>query len=82
MISLGLNGDTKTVSQYEDTIQKQLQETDGIKEEIVQARQEKFRNTSENGPVVASAEESIRLRVQCDIYKELYESLLTRVMAY
>lgn len=81
MISLGLNGDTKTVSQYEDTIQKQLQEIDGLKEEIVQARQEKFRNTSENGPVVASAEESIRLRVQCDIYKELYESLLTRVMA-
>ena len=82
MISLGLNRDTKTVSQYEDTIQKQLQEIDGLKEEIVQARKEKFRNTSENGPVVASAEESIRLRVQCDIYKELYESLLTRVMAY
>lgn len=81
MISLGLNGDTKTVSQYEDTIQKQLQEIDGLKEEIVQARQEKFRNTSENGPVVAPAEESIRLRVQCDIYKELYESLLTMVMA-
>lgn len=34
MISLGLNGDTKTVSQYEDTIQKQLQEIDGLKEEI------------------------------------------------
>lgn len=82
MISLGLNGDTKTVSQYEDTIQKQLQEIDGLKEEIVQARQEtgSVSMTSEGGAIVVTTEEAFRLQVQRDTYKEMYDNLIAKVM--
>lgn len=84
MISLGLNGDTKVASPYEDTIQKQLQEIDDLKKEIIQARQERAgiaSLTSESGSILVATEETLRLQIQRDTYKELYENLLTRVMA-
>lgn len=80
MISLGINGNEKAVSQYEDTIQKLLQEIDDLKKEIIQVRQEKSSNSSDNGLVIATAE-AIKLQVQRDTYKELYENLIAKVMA-
>lgn len=80
MISLGINGNEKAVSQYEDTIQKLLQEIDDLKKEIIQVRQEKSINSSDNGLVIATAE-AIKLKVQRDTYKELYENLIAKVMA-
>lgn len=80
MISLGINGNEKAVSQYEDTIQKLLQEIDDLKKEIIQVRQEKSSNSSDNGLVIATAE-AIKLKVQRDTYKELYENLIAKVMA-
>lgn len=82
MISLGLNGDTKTVSQYEDTIQKQLQEIDDLKKEIIRAQQKtgSVSMTSEGGAIVVTSEEAFRLQVQRDTYKEMYDNLIAKVM--
>ena len=80
MISLDIKGNEKAVSQYEDTIQKLLQEIDDLKKEIIQVRQEKSSNSSDNGLVIATAE-AIKLQVQRDTYKELYENLIAKVMA-
>ena len=82
MISLGINGNEKAVSQYEDTIQKQLQEIDDLKKEIIQAQRGigSASMTSEGGAIVVTTEEAFRLQVQCDTYKEMYDNLLAKVM--
>lgn len=81
MISLGINGNEKAVSQYEDTIQKQLQEIDDLKKEIIRAQ----RGTSSvsmtsGGAIVVTTEEAFRLQVQRDTYKEMYDNLIAKVM--
>ena len=82
MISLGLNGDTNAVSQYKDTIQKQLKEIDDLKKEIIRAQQEtgSISMTSEGGAIVVTTEEAFRLQVQRDTYKEMYDNLIAKVM--
>lgn len=82
MISLGINRGVKAVSQYEDTIQKQLQEIDDLKKEIIRAQRgtSSVSMTSEGGAIVVTTEEAFRLQVQRDTYKEMYDNLIAKVM--
>ncbi len=83
MISLQLNGSGKTSKQYNETIQKQQEEIDSLKKEIERMQQEAAVYVEENRKTetMASSEDIIRLQTQRDTYKELYESLLAKVMA-
>lgn len=97
MISLALDGDTKTSKQYNETIKQQNDEIERLKAEIVDLQQEITDNETkmeqmeqdaavyveENKKVAQSAsqESMIRLETERDTFKQLYESLLAKVMA-
>ena len=94
MISLALDGDTKTSKQYNETIKQQNDEIERLKAEIAdlqqeyedaiaEIEQEAAVHVEENKKVEQSAsqENMIRLETERDTFKQLYESLLTKVMA-
>lgn len=94
MISLALDGDTKTSKQYNETIKRQNDEIERLKAEIAdlqqeyedaiaEIEQEAAVHVEENKKVEQSAsqENMIRLETERDTFKQLYESLLTKVMA-
>lgn len=94
MISLALDGDTKTSKQYNETIKQQNDEIERLKAEIAdlqqeyedaiaEIEQEAAVHVEENKKVEQSAsqESMIRLETERDTFKQLYESLLTKVMA-
>ena len=83
MISLQLDGDSKSHKQYNETIKKQQEEIESLKKEIERMQQEAAVYVEENRKTetMASSEDIIRLQTQRDTYKELYENLLVKVMA-
>lgn len=94
MISLQLDGDSKSHKQYNETIKKQQEEIDSLKREIETLQQEcddRIAEIEQDAAVyveenrktetMASSEDIIRLQTQRDTYKELYENLLVKVMA-
>ena len=94
MISLALDGDTKTSKQYNETIKQQNDEIERLKAEIAdlqqkyedaiaEIEQEAAVHVEENKKVEQSAsqESMIRLETKRDTFKQLYESLLAKVMA-
>jgi mRNA interferase MazF len=94
MISLALDGDTKTSKQYNETIKQQNDEIERLKAEIAdlqqeyedaiaEIEQEAAVHVEENKKVEQSAsqESMIRLETERDTFKQLYESLLAKVMA-
>lgn len=94
MISLALDGDTKTSKQYNETIKQQNDEIERLKAEIAdlqqeyedaiaEIEQEAAVHVEENKKVEQSAsqESVIRLETERDTFKQLYESLLAKVMA-
>lgn len=94
MISLQLDGNMKTSKKYNETIKQQNDEIERLKAEIADLQQEyedaiaeieqgAAVHVEENKKVEQSAsqESMIRLETERDTFKQLYESLLTKVMA-
>ncbi len=94
MISLQLDGNMKISKKYNETIKEQQEEIDHLKTEIEemekdrkelieQVNQYAAANAEKNKKVEQSAsqESMIRLETERDTFKQLYESLLTKVMA-
>lgn len=94
MISLQLDGNMKISKKYNETIKEQQEEIDHLKTEIEemekdrkelieQVNQYAAANAEKNKKVEQSAsqENMIRLETERDTFKQLYESLLTKVMA-
>lgn len=93
MISLQLDGDSKSHKQYNETIKKQQEEIDGLKKEIEQVQQECDDRIAEieqeaavyveeNRKVAESreSEDIIKVKTERDTYKQMYESLLEKIM--
>lgn len=93
MISLQLDGDSKSHKQYNETIKKQQEEIDSIKKEIEQVQQECDDRIAEieqeaavyveeNRKVAESreSEDIIKVKTERDTYKQMYESLLEKIM--
>lgn len=93
MISLQLDGDSKSHKQYNETIKKQQEEIDGLKKEIEQVQQEcddRIAEIEQEAAVyveenrkVAESRESeniIKVKTERDTYKQMYESLLEKIM--
>ena len=93
MISLQLDGDSKSHKQYKETIKKQQEEIDGLKKEIEQVQQECDDRIAEieqeaavyveeNRKVAESreSEDIIKVKTERDTYKQMYESLLEKIM--
>lgn len=93
MISLQLDGDSKSHKQYNETIKKQQEEIDGLKKEIEQVQQEcddriaeieqeAAVHVEENRKVAESreSEDIIKVKTERDTYKQMYESLLEKIM--
>lgn len=93
MISLQLDGDSKSHKQYNETIKKQQEEIDGLKKEIEQVKQECDDRIAEieqeaavyveeNRKVAESreSEDIIKVKTERDTYKQMYESLLEKIM--
>lgn len=93
MISLQLDGDSKSHKQYNETIKKQQEEIDGLKKEIEQVQQECDDRIAEieqeaavyveeNRKVAGSreSEDIIKVKTERDTYKQMYESLLEKIM--
>lgn len=93
MISLQLDGDSKPHKQYNETIKKQQEEIDGLKKEIEQVQQECDDRIAEieqeaavyveeNRKVTESreSEDIIKVKTERDTYKQMYESLLEKIM--
>ena len=94
MISLQLDGNMKISKKYNETIKEQQEEIDHLKTEIEemekdrkelieQVNQYAAANAEKNKKVEQSAsqESMIRLETERDTFKQLDESLLTKVMA-
>lgn len=94
MISLQLDGNMKISKKYNETIKEQQEEIDHLKTEIEemekdrkelieQVNQYAAANAEKNKKAEQSAsqESMIRLETERDTFKQLYESLLTKVMA-
>ncbi len=93
MISLQLDGDSKSHKQYNETIKKQQEEIDGLKKEIEQVQQECDERIAEieqeaavyveeNRKVAENreSEDIIKVKTERDTYKQMYESLLEKIM--
>ncbi len=93
MISLQLDGDSKSHKQYNETIKKQQEEIDSLKKEIEQVQQECDDRIAEieqeaavyveeNRKVAESreSEDIIKVKTERDTYKQMYESLLEKIM--
>ena len=93
MISLQLDGDSKSHKQYNETIKKQQEEIDGLKKEIEQVQQECDDRIAEIEQEVAvyveenrkvaesrESEDIIKVKTERDTYKQMYESLLEKIM--
>ena len=93
MISLQLDGNTKTSKQYNETIQRQQEEIDSLKREIEMLQQECDDRIAEieqdaavyveeNRKVDASrqSEDIIKVQTERDTFKALYEQLFERLL--
>lgn len=93
MISLQLDGDSKSHKQYNETIKKQQEEIDSLKKEseqvqqecddrIAEIEQEAAVYVEENRKVAESRESEniIKVKTERDTYKQMYESLLEKIM--
>ncbi len=87
MISLALDGDTKTTKQYNEIIKRQQDEIESLKEEIVDLQEEITDKATENATREeyeaqnGNRESIIRLETERDTYKGLYETLIAKMMA-
>ena len=93
MISLQLDGDSKSHKQYNETIKKQQEEIDSLKREIetlqqecddriAEIEQDAAVYVEENRKVDASrqSEDIIKVQTERDTYKALYEQLFERML--
>ena len=96
MISLQLDGDSKSHKQYNETIKRQQEEINGLNKEIEQLQQEYEEQiekieqdaavyVEENKKIAimeqtTTPESEIRLRTERDTYKQMYENLLEKIM--
>lgn len=93
MISLQLDGDSKSHKQYNETIKKQQEEIDSLKREIETLQQERDDRIAEieqdaavyveeNRKVDASrqSEDIIKVQTERDTFKALYEQLFERLL--
>lgn len=96
MISLQLDGDSKSHKQYNETIKRQQEEINGLNKEIEKLQQEYEEQiekieqdaavyVEENKKIaimeqMTTPESEIRLRTERDTYKQMYENLLERIM--
>ena len=93
MISLQLDGNTKTSKKYNETIQRQQEEIDSLKREIEMLQQECDDRIAEieqdaavyveeNRKVDASrqSEDIIKVQTERDTFKALYEQLFERLL--
>lgn len=76
MISLALDMGTKTTKQYTDMISEQQSEIDSLKAEIESLKGKQ--TEMDNDTVLRS--EFIRIKAECDTYKNMYENLLEKIM--
>lgn len=87
MISLALDGDTKTTKQYNETIKRQQDEIESLKAEIIDLQEEITDKAAENATEGKNEaqndtrESIIRLETERDTYKGLYEALIAKMMA-
>lgn len=82
MISLALDGDTKTSKQYSETIKAQNETIESLKAEIADLEEQISDREMET---VAEAknevtEDIIRIETERDTYKRLYEQLFERIV--
>lgn len=93
MISLQLDGDSKSHKQYNETIKKQQEEIDSLKREIetlqqecddriAEIEQDAAVYVEENRKVDASrqSEDIIKVQTERDTFKALYEQLFERLL--
>lgn len=82
MISLQLDGDSKSHKQYNETIKKQQEEIEYYRNKI-QAMQQSLEEKKSEKPQEAAGETSeivVRLETERDTYKALYEQLFERLL--
>ena len=82
MISLQLDGDSKSHKQYNETIKKQQEEIEYYRNKI-QAMQQSLEEKKTEKPQEAAGETSeivVRLETERDTYKALYEQLFERLL--
>lgn len=93
MISLQLDGGIKTTKKYNETIKEQQEEIDSLKREIEMLQQEhddEIAEIEQNAAVyveenkkianMTSSEDTIRLQIERDTYKTMYEQLLNKLV--
>lgn len=89
MISLQLDGNTKTAKKYQEQIKRQQEEIDGLRQQLGAAKadaakwqqeQTQQQENTERGKE-AAGDEVIRLKAERDTYKAMYEKLLEKVIA-
>lgn len=82
MISLQLDGDSKSHKQYNETIKKQQEEIEYYRNKI-QAMQQSLEEKKSEKPQEAAGETSeivVRLETERDTFKALYEQLFERLL--
>lgn len=82
MISLQLDGDSKSHKQYNETIKKQQEEIEYYRNKI-QAMQQSLEEKKSEKPQEAAGETSeivVKLETERDTYKALYEQLFERLL--
>lgn len=91
MISLGLDGGTKTSKKYAETIKSQEDEIKGLREQLKKAKEDaaKWQQAQreqetavepKKPEIMTTSEALIRMETERNIYKAQYEQLFERVM--
>lgn len=93
MISLQLDGGIKTTKKYNETIKEQQEEIDRLKAEIEQMEKdhdERIEQIEQDAAVyveenkkianMTSSKDTIRLQIERDTYKTMYEQLLNKLV--
>lgn len=90
MISLQLDGGIKTTKKYNETIKEQQEEIDRLKAEIEQMEKDHDERIEQDAAVyveenkkianMTSSEDTIRLQIERDTYKTMYEQLLNKLV--
>lgn len=91
MISLQLDGKSKTSKKYTETIEKQQEEIKGLREQLAHAKEDaaKWQQSQreqdaaveqQNPAVMTESEGLIRTQTERDTYKALYEKLLNKLV--
>ena len=80
MISLQLDGSMKTSKKYNETIKNQQEEIELYRRKIQAMEQELKEKANAKTENSTSSEETIRLQIERDTYKTVYEQLLNRLV--